>query len=444
MCDMIRSGELMKYPLAIVSKLFERYGADAGIGYDIISLGKKTVGLRMRGIVPASTDMHITDCVSSAGIQSVLVSRPLSTSNNKSTGISIFHDLDKHAALGNFIFQNYRQAVEKITANRLNLKVLEDQLHTSATDYEQDLKDERVHLESLLNEPAGVQKTVGYIELLGKLDIATYLSFSDAARTAERDFKNLDHLIINQGFTRKEIALVRTRYRKMWECLTMVDERQLNLKKSTPSRHVPRQSTRALVEYNGAARMLNPPQDPLIWARVIETVLLAEFDLLQDTCIDIRRLPWTQPAQREAGLLHFGIKRAKEEIRRLNVEITRIITFDEHADFYKAIAVNLYTSPHLARELSERWKFKARINEAIVERFVKASQLPGFTGSLFCDPNLTLSWPLPVWATNTLGLSQIAVEIKEDNDHAEASRELEGLDTDNVIHLMDSLEIEAL
>ncbi|KAJ7778074.1 hypothetical protein B0H14DRAFT_3095842 [Mycena olivaceomarginata] len=63
MCDMIRSGELMKYPLAIVAKLFERYGSDPGIGYDIMcaffktllrsSLGHKTVGLRMRGVVPA-------------------------------------------------------------------------------------------------------------------------------------------------------------------------------------------------------------------------------------------------------------------------------------------------------------------------------------------------------------------------------------------------------
>ncbi|KAJ7257567.1 hypothetical protein B0H12DRAFT_988360, partial [Mycena haematopus] len=63
MCDMIRSGELMKYPLAITAKLYERYGSDAGLAYDIMcafiktllrsSLGRKTVALRMRGIVPA-------------------------------------------------------------------------------------------------------------------------------------------------------------------------------------------------------------------------------------------------------------------------------------------------------------------------------------------------------------------------------------------------------
>ncbi|KAJ7936673.1 hypothetical protein B0H13DRAFT_1589410 [Mycena leptocephala] len=394
MCDMIRSVELMKYPLAIVSKLFERYGADTGIGYDIMcaffktllrsSLGKKTVGLRMRGIVPAfHGHAHNRMCqlgwhpmyVEGAGLEdfeececTFCLSNNLASCTRLATPFHrqqqidehfYFHDLDKHAASGNFIFQNYRQAIEKITANRLKLNVLEDQLHTSAADYEQDLKDERAHLESLLNEPAEVQKT--------------------------RDFKNLDHLIINQGFTRKEIALVKTRYRTTWERLTMVDEetarfeehaiekrwtsttqeyidglvltnerryrraidklerlvvqRLLELTKLSMSAYKLRDKIgkalktrteaihRALVEYNGAAAMLNSPRDPLVWARVIETVSLAEFDLLRDTHTDIRRLPWTQPARREAGLLYFGIKRANEEIQRLNVEITRIITF---------------------------------------------------------------------------------------------------------------------
>ncbi|KAJ7478780.1 hypothetical protein B0H11DRAFT_1725671, partial [Mycena galericulata] len=35
-CDMIRSGELMKYPLAVVKRLLDLYGADIGLGYDIL------------------------------------------------------------------------------------------------------------------------------------------------------------------------------------------------------------------------------------------------------------------------------------------------------------------------------------------------------------------------------------------------------------------------
>ncbi|KAJ7269479.1 hypothetical protein C8J57DRAFT_976067, partial [Mycena rebaudengoi] len=147
---------------------------------------------------------------------------------------------------------------------------------------------------------------------------------------------------------------------------------------------------RALMEYNTAAGSLNPPRDQLIWAEVIQTATLAEFDLLKDTCADVRQLPWTQPARREAALLYFRIKQAKEEMRRLDIEMTCIITFgiDTHVDFYRAIIKTYITEPHLACELSEWWKYKTRINCSIVQRLIQMSRLPGFTGTLFPGQHL--------------------------------------------------------
>ncbi|KAL0578052.1 hypothetical protein V5O48_003958 [Marasmius crinis-equi] len=63
-CDMRRSGELMKYPLAVINELLDRYGMDLGVGYDIMcafwttlqqsnKLHAKVAALRMRGVVPA-------------------------------------------------------------------------------------------------------------------------------------------------------------------------------------------------------------------------------------------------------------------------------------------------------------------------------------------------------------------------------------------------------
>lgn len=206
---------------------------------------------------------------------------------------------------------------------------------------------------------------------------------------------------------------------------------------------------RALNEYNAAAATLIPPRNQLVWAEVIRTTTLAEFDLLRDTRTDIRQLPWAQPERREAGLLYFGIKRALEEIRRLNVEITRIITFsiDEHVDFYRAIRANYLTRPHVSWELSEQWVYKSRIYGSITERIVKTSRLPGFSGSLFPgervgrDPNINLDYPLPPWARHLLGLSQIVVEYIEDNDDEDRPRELDGLDSEHMIQLMDSLDV---
>ncbi|KAJ6475630.1 hypothetical protein DFH09DRAFT_855704, partial [Mycena vulgaris] len=43
MCDMIRSGELMKYPLAVSDHLLETYGEDLVLGYDIMCAFFKTL-----------------------------------------------------------------------------------------------------------------------------------------------------------------------------------------------------------------------------------------------------------------------------------------------------------------------------------------------------------------------------------------------------------------
>lgn len=125
----------MKYPLAIAAKVFERYGADAGIGYDIMcaffktllrsSLGRKTVGLRMRGIVPAfHGHAHNRMCqlgwhpmyVEGAGLEDFEeCERTFCQSNNLASCTRLatpfhrqqqidehffFHDIDKHAASG--------------------------------------------------------------------------------------------------------------------------------------------------------------------------------------------------------------------------------------------------------------------------------------------------------------------------------------------------------
>jgi hypothetical protein len=73
---------------------------------------------------------------------------------------------------GNFIFQNYRQATEKIAMNTVDLDALEQRLNTTAEDYEAYLIQERKHLDSLKQEPAEVLWTVQYIELLQKYEIA--------------------------------------------------------------------------------------------------------------------------------------------------------------------------------------------------------------------------------------------------------------------------------
>lgn len=98
-----------------------------------------------------------------------------------------FHDLDKHAASGsyflcywerndlpqklsgNFIFQNYRQALERIMTSSESLALLAARLGTKPEDYEAYLASEWAYLQNLCVEPAEVAEKAEYMDHLTKL-----------------------------------------------------------------------------------------------------------------------------------------------------------------------------------------------------------------------------------------------------------------------------------
>jgi hypothetical protein len=213
-------------------------------------------------------------------------------------------------------------------------------------------------------------------------------------------------------------------------------------------------------KYNEAAATLTPPRPRLSFLNVISMTSLAELDLLRDTRQDLREQAWTQPARREAMVLYFGIKRAKEEVRRLNVEIRRLITFmvDEHVDYYRAISANIILSVPLALELQKRWLQTCRVSTSVCKRLATTSRLVGFSGSIFPgvrqgrDPDLADSIPPPPWLSSVLGITQIDVEYEEpdsrDTDMEPAYNEQEeselgvrvlDIEEDNVAELMERL-----
>lgn len=161
----------------------------------------------------------------------------------------------------------------------------------------------------------------------------------------------------------------------------------------------------ALDNYNTCAAKLNPPRPPLTWTKVTESVYLAELDVLQDARQDIRTLKWAQPAHREAMNLHFSLKRAQEEVQRLNVELRRTLTFmrDDHADYFRAIQRLMVSNSSLARALSSQWEYRSSIHEVIYGWLQKTSKLDGFSGVLLpgCHAGRPIddfkdifSWPL--------------------------------------------------
>ena len=135
-------------------------------------------------------------------------------------------------------------------------------------------------------------------------------------------------------------------------------------------------------------------------------VSVADFDILRDTRQDLKALEWTEPLRRRAMGFYFNIKRAKEEIHRLNVEIPRLLThmFDDHVDYYRAVQAALFSDPHLAYELSLQWEYRNAVHMAMAHELHEFTKLSGFSGALCTgqrvgrNPILSVGVPLPPWA----------------------------------------------
>ncbi|KAJ7880727.1 hypothetical protein B0H14DRAFT_2566126 [Mycena olivaceomarginata] len=134
----------------------------------------------------------------------------------------------------------------------------------------------------------------------------------------------------------------------------------------------------------------------ITWEQVVEYAFLADFDILRDTCTEIQSKPWTRLAYRLAMDCYFKILHAREEIKRLNVEIPRVVTWirdenrflrkmerilsdgegksdvEKETDGYMAVQVRLYRQ--------QRGHFDA----GHLKRFHELARMPGFTGSLRC------------------------------------------------------------
>lgn len=153
----------------------------------------------------------------------------------------------------------------------------------------------------------------------------------------------------------------------------------------------------ALEQYNSAASKLSPPRPKLSWNQVVEYAFLADFDLLRDTRQDVSKKEWAKPANRVLMDQHFKIKRAREEIQRLNVEIRRVITHmvDEENYLLEQEESMHASDPVLAYHIGNYRLQRTRFSSLHLKRFSKLDGLEGFTGTLLpgvsIDPTLRTS-----------------------------------------------------
>ncbi|KAF7761157.1 hypothetical protein Agabi119p4_10566 [Agaricus bisporus var. burnettii] len=443
--DMVQSGEMAKYPLSIVESLLDVFGSGIGGGYDIGCKFKTTLAgselgphAQSLGYTPLVGSFHghahnrlcqlshLATYVKGLGLEDLegcerffLRSNALAASTRHtspfhrqqqiveymkytdtfetSQNLSLFtfffipvFSTQGFVNPGEFLVQNYCQALRIIEGESTLLKKMEKQGIQDGKVFEKWLEEERAYLKGLSQEPIEETMAMEYYQSLVDLKSCrekvkvihtTYVKYdttlpapgilagppsklSARKSTPEKQLKHaeeqeqrlLDKVQFleqrlelegerwtesSPGFQQAAVLVSKRRYqRSLDELEQLVVSRVFELTRMNLSqtgyklrKHIAKalQSrshglANALKKYNVAANAMTPKAPTLSWNNVVEYAFLADFDLLRDCRQDICERPWAQPANRVLMDTYFRIQRAYEEIQRLNVEIHCVIT----------------------------------------------------------------------------------------------------------------------
>ncbi|KAJ6555622.1 hypothetical protein DFH09DRAFT_1248404 [Mycena vulgaris] len=325
---------------------------------------------------------------------------------------------ETYANLGKFLVSNYEQALSILKTEPTLKAWMEREGVASYTEFKEWLAEEKTYLLGLKNAP----KT--NIETLEMEYVQKLVNLSTSQRQArEKMEKDLDGVLeleaaldvverwttASPKWVATTMAIKKRKYQLALDALELlIVERIFELTKINQSqtgykmrKHIAKalqarsKAVRSAIEqYNAAAVTLDPPMAMLTWEQVVEYAFLADFDILRDTRAEVQSRPWTRPAYQIAMDRYFRIERAREEIKRLNVEIPRVVTWihDENV-FLRKMETNLRDPGDKSQEEIEAGiqmavqiglyrAQRGRFDAGHMRRFRKLALTPGFTGSL--------------------------------------------------------------
>ncbi|KAG2040098.1 hypothetical protein BDR03DRAFT_932884 [Suillus americanus] len=374
--DMVQSRELAKYPLAVVSKLLDVFGSNLGGGYDIGCQFKTTLDKSSLG--PLAHSKHhtclvgafhghahrrlcqlfsLTTYIKGLGLEDLeMCEWTFSKSNSLASTLryaSIFHrqqaidsyfehnnDFEVYANLSDFLYNNYKQALDVLDDGNATLpKLMQDLKVADVSVFERWLEDEKAYLVGLTREPEEETLQMEYWQRLVKCTRKAESARCHALEDYERNLKVVQglecKLEIAVWWVPEDIEWQRVgrlvanrKYQRALDHLEgLIVARIFELSKMN-------RAGTALNTYNTIAGTIRPPRSRLKWEEVVEYAFLADFDLLRDTRVDISQRPWASPAARSAMDLHFKMCRAREEIECLNIEVRRLMTYICNEDQY--------------------------------------------------------------------------------------------------------------
>ncbi|KAI0371846.1 hypothetical protein BV20DRAFT_1051440 [Pilatotrama ljubarskyi] len=267
--DMVRSGELAEYPIAIIKKILMLMPERVLIGYNIGCTFDETISRSSIGLEFKMSGSRF--CVNMFyGLEDLETLKRVFGDSNELAPVMWYcspyrqhmfchlffrqRDAEKYANLSLMLDNNYVQALEIVNSQT-----------------------------PVLEEPGNSQYN----------DIIKYIS----ERKYQRALGKLQCLVIQRLFKLNKLNISRTGYKAR----TYIAK---SLQRRCQAIH------NAVNAYNAAARELSPPREVLDWSKVSHYAFLEEFTLLCDTKNDIREKPWAKPVVHEAMRLANHIARS--------------------------------------------------------------------------------------------------------------------------------------
>ncbi|KAJ7315569.1 hypothetical protein DFH08DRAFT_617712, partial [Mycena albidolilacea] len=391
---------------------------------------------------------------------------------------------ETYANLSTFLFNNYKQAI-KILDTEESLKYAMEQAGVTEEMLKSRIQEEKAYLNTLLKEPQEETDQMEYYQLLVNLadrkenfdetfgegstangntrrhTRENYNKVVKAVQATERrlsievrwtsedkEWTDTAELVVNRRYRRAVDSLEALVIKRLLE-LTKVNQSGLgmwsNLLRDSADRPFRIQSVRskaiwsALQHYNSAALALDPPRQHLSWEEVIDYAFLADFDILRDPTGNATIRAWADPAARQLRDSYHKLKRAKEEIQRLDIEIRRVVTYmkDEREFWLAKEAEILPDDPTLAFFVGKYRRQRGRYDEIHTKCFYAIHQKLGnhFTAVLTpgeqanptstspspkTDVIPTVSWQLhPASTASVSGAMDVDMDLASDNEGSE-------------------------
>ncbi|KZO93751.1 hypothetical protein CALVIDRAFT_485477, partial [Calocera viscosa TUFC12733] len=231
---------------------------------------------------------------------------------------------------------------------------------------------------------------------------------------------HLEGLVVQRLFEMEKLNLRGTGYAMRTSIAKAIQERSAAIRS-------------ALDKYNHMAILLVPPRPTLDFQEVIDMTFLSDFALLRYSRNDIRKRQWSDPLVRQAMTQWLLVRCAKEEIKRLNIEIRRLWTalHVEPKEMLQRIEqVQAEGNMLLAAEMSLRLVRRLEVDKHLRQRILMIFQLDGFSG----DRSVGIRMGHYGQAPETMSMNMLPkpkVEIDEEwEDVADADGPEDDLDDD--------------